>query len=180
MHSPARGPHLSRPGRGGWGRGLARPAQCDSPPSCSCACAVYTDHPRAPQREVRGSRRVAAGASDSDSALWAGPTGEGPCGEVGHQIGSASAVGTPPGSKKWRFRFGKPYLFQAGIGRRPTGRAGWPPGVAGRKSSRCLLARDALWARGRRGPRSLGPETGPRIRSLVGGRLLCVAWARGG
>lgn len=139
---------------------------------------MRTDHPRAPRREVRGSWEAVSGAS----GLHCGPGAR----EPGRQVGSASATGTPPCSKKWQFRFWKHY---SGRGRRPTRRARWPPGVAAWKSSRrcpgpahlfsrvarlgCVSSVRRVTLRGsdaRLGGRA-GEGPGARGRSLLSARL---------
>lgn len=152
----------------GWGRGLAQWAQWEVPPCRSRACALRTDRPPAPQREVRGSREAVSGASVSEPQSGPGAREGSPAASgASGQVGSASWVGTSA-SEKWRFRFWKHYWERVWRGGRWDQPGGKVPGVC--------HAPDALWASGRRSSRRLGLEMGPRICSLMGG-IWCV-WPR--
>lgn len=126
-------PRPTAPKRAGRGRGPAQPAHHDAPPRRVRACAVHTNRPRAPRREVRGLREAASGASGPDR-LGAEPARarEAPGGKPGIRSGVRALWGS-----SWLHEVAVSFLealFEAGVGRRPTGRAWRPPGVAGWES----------------------------------------------
>lgn len=121
----------------------------------------------APQREVRGSHEAVSGASVPEAQSGPGVREGSPAGSrASGQVGSACWVGTLA-SEKWRFRFWKHYWERVWEGGRRDQPGGKVPSVC--------HAPDALWALGRRSSRRLGLETGPRICSVAGGRLVCGA-----
>lgn len=84
-----------------------RPPIATPRPRRPCACALHTYQPPAPRREVRGSREAASGVSGRDRSGGQGAStrrGRDTPQEAGHQVGSASAVGSLLDFWKWRFR----------------------------------------------------------------------------
>lgn len=97
-------PRPSGPKRAGRGRGLAGPAQRDAPPRRARACAVHTNRPRAPRREVRGLR---GGGLGGVRPCPAGPRARGaPGGKPGVRSGVRALWGLLPAPRSGGFVFG--------------------------------------------------------------------------
>lgn len=164
-------PHSARPGQGGWGRGLAQPAQGEAPPRRSRACAVRTDRPPSAPAGGKGLAGGRLGDVKPGSAPWAGHADEAPRGKWASgrkcERRGDSVLAIP---RSGGFVFGS--TIRSGCREAADGTSV----MASRGRGVEKLPASALPVTHCLGPRRLGPETSQRIRSLVGGAW-CV-WPR--